>query len=171
MYTTFGFVFLFNANQASVGQISGNISLCQSNITVLYNASSGVVGEYEDEYYAEAGRSTYDILKSIDPILTSCYFSIFEYYVAIEEYKATAKSLSKLTYNFAHNLGSIYDLTEEGINRSLDIENQKYEQEYYARMGLIMGSNFQSIFEDPRNYYKRDPDDPNENTNYAEERE
>jgi hypothetical protein len=90
---------------------------------LFYNATTGVVGEYEDEYYAEAGRSTYDILKSIDPILTSCYFSTFEYYVAIEKYKATASSLNKLTYNIAHNLGSIYDLTEEGIYRSKDIEN------------------------------------------------
>lgn len=129
-----------------------------------------MVGEYRDEYYAEAGRSTYDILKSIDPILTSCYFSVFEYYVAIEEYKATARSINKLAYNFAHNLGSIYDLTEEGIRRSADFENQKKEQEYYARMGLILGSNFQSIFEDPKNYYKRDPNNPYENTNYAEER-
>ena len=126
MFTKFAFVFLFNANQASVGQIAGNITQCQSNITVFYNASTGVVGEYQDEYYAEAGRSTYEILKSIDPILTSCYFSIFEYYVAIEEYKATASSLSKLTYNLAHNLGSIYDLTEEGIKRSYDIETQMY---------------------------------------------
>lgn len=142
MYTKFGFVFLFNANQASVGQVAPNISICQSNITVFYNSTSGVYGEYVDEYYAEAGRSTYEILKSIDPILTSCYFSIFEYYIAIEEYKSTASSLNKLTYNLAHNLGSIYDLTEEGIRRSYDIESQMYEQEYYARMGLILGANF-----------------------------
>jgi len=135
-------VFIFNANYASVGQVSGNISLCQSNVTVLYNGSMGVVGEYKDEYYAEAGRSTYDILKSIDPILTSCYFSVFEYYIAIGEYKETASDINKLSYNFAHNLGSIYDLSEEGIKRSLDIENQWDEEEYWARIGLIMGSNF-----------------------------
>ena len=123
MYLKYGFVFLFNANQASVGQVAGNITLCQSNVTVFYNATTGVYGEYKDEYYAEAGRSTYDILKSIDPILTSCYYSTFEYYVAIEQYKSTAGSLNKLTYNIAHNLGSIYDLTEEGIRRSKDIEN------------------------------------------------
>jgi hypothetical protein len=52
-------------------------------VTIFYNSSLGVVGEYKDEYYAEAGRSTYDILKSIDPILTACYYSVFEYYIAI----------------------------------------------------------------------------------------
>jgi hypothetical protein len=102
----------------------------------------GVVGEYKDEYYAEAGRSTYDILKAIDPILSSCYFSVFEYYIAAEEYRNTGSDINKLSYNFAHNLGSIYDLSEEGIKRSLDIENQWDEEEYWARMGLIIGSNF-----------------------------
>ena len=130
----------------------------------------GVVGEYKDEYYAEAGRSTYDILKSIDPILTSCYYSVFEYYIAIELYKKTGSDINKLAYNFAHNLGSIYDLTEEGIARSLDIENQWDTELYWARMGLITWSNFQSIFEDPVNYYAYDPEDPYDTANFDDER-
>lgn len=71
-------------------------------------------------YFAEAGYSTYQILKSFDPIIFSCYYSLFEYYIALEIYKDTGKDIKKLTYNLAHNLGNIYDLTEEGIIRSID---------------------------------------------------
>lgn len=156
---------MWNLNEASVGQVSGNLTMCQSNASVLYFNSMGVKGEYEDGYYAEAGYSTYEILKSVDPIIFSCYYSLFEYYIALEIYRETGKDINKLTYNFAHNLGSIYDMTEEAIYRSADIEEVYDDVEYWARMGTIVGSNFQNIFEDPVNYYPFDYENPD---GYAE---
>jgi hypothetical protein len=63
-------------------------------------------------------------------------------------------------------LGNIYDLTEEGIIRSEDIMVVYDDVEYWGRMGTIIGTNFQSIFEDPVNYYPY-----NSNGNNYEERE
>ena len=112
-----------------------------------------------------AGNSTYNILKSVDPIIFSCYFSAFEYVIALQLYKDTATDYKKLIYNFAHNLGSIYDLTEEAVYRFMDIENQYQTREFWIRLGLILGTNFQNIFEDPINYYPFDSDKVN---NYEE---
>jgi len=73
----------------------------------------------------------------------------------------------KLLYNMAHNLGSIYDLTEEAVYKIIDFSSLWDSKEYWARMGLILGTNFQNIFEDPINYYPFDP----ENVDHYEERE
>lgn len=61
--------------------------------------------------------ATYKILKSIDPIVFSCYFSLFEYYMALTLYATTIKEWHKLLFNFTHNLGNIYDLIEELVYR------------------------------------------------------
>ena len=120
-----------------------------------------VIEEYKGEYYAEAGYSTYYILQSVDPVIFSCYYTLFEYWIAMQIYGNTGKDIRKLTYNFAHNLGNIYDLTEEGIIRSIDFMDVWETPEYWARMGYIIGSDVQSIFEDPVNYYQYG-EDPNE---------
>ena len=73
-------------------------------------------------------------------------------------YGETGKDWRKLTYNLAHNLGNIYDMTEEGIIRSIDFMEVWETPEYWARMGYIIGSDFQNIFEDPVNYYPFDED-------------
>jgi len=78
-----GTAFWWNLNAASVGQISGNFTVCQGNLSVLYNSSTTIYGEYRDLYFAEAGYSTYDILQSVDPIIFSCYYSLFEYFIAV----------------------------------------------------------------------------------------
>lgn len=57
-------------------------------------------------------------------------------------YQETGKDIKKLGYNFAHNLGNIYDMTEEGIIRSIDFMDVYKEPEYWARMGTIIGSDF-----------------------------
>jgi hypothetical protein len=159
-YSEITTAFFWNMNAASVGQVSGNLTVCQGNLTVLYNSSMTIYSEYRDFYFAEAGYSTYNILKSVDPIIFSCYYSLFEYYIALQIYSETGKDIKKLTYNFAHNLGNIYDMTEEGIYRSIDFEDNYDSVEYWARMGTIIGSNFQSIFEDPINYYPYDYEYP-----------
>lgn len=160
-YSELGTAFIWNLNAASVGQISGNFSICQGNLSVFYNSSTIVYEEYADQYYAEAGYSTYYILQSVDPIIFSCYYSLFEYYIALQIYQETGKDIKKLGYNFAHNLGNIYDMTEEGIIRSIDFMDVYQDPEYWARMGTIIGSDFQNIFEDPVNYYPYG-EDPNE---------
>jgi putative heme iron utilization protein len=86
---------------------------------------------------------------------------LFEYYIALGIYAQTGKSINKLTYNFAHNLGNIYDMTEEGIVRSTKIKQVYDDADYWGRMGTIVGTNFQSIFEDPVNYYPYGYEDPN----------
>jgi len=57
------------------------------------------------------------VLKSIDPIVFSCYYTLFEYYMAMGLYAATLIDVNKLLYNLVHNLGNIYDMTEELIHR------------------------------------------------------
>ena len=47
----------------------------------------------------------------------------FEYYIALNIYSDTLTDPNKLLYNFVHNLGSIYDLSEEFFWRSADFEN------------------------------------------------
>lgn len=58
----------------------------------------------------------------------------------------------KLLYNFAHNLGSIYDVTEEGIHRSIDFNKNWNDTYYWSRMGHISGTVFQDLLEEPENY-------------------
>ena len=62
-------------------------------------------------------------------------------------------------YNIVHNLGPIYDLTEEGIKLSLGWNDGVWKEvDYWKKMGFIAGSNFQNVLEDPKNYYKVDID-------------
>ena len=113
---------------------------------------------YEDELFAEAGQATYVVIKSIDPIVFSCYYSAFEYWLAIQIYFATISDFNKLLYNFTHNLGNIYDLTEEAVLRFYDFEDESQKMYFWKRMGFIFGRNFQNLFEDPKNYYPFDPE-------------
>ena len=58
-----------------------------------------------------------------------------------------------LLYNFCHNLGNVYDLTEEGIKRSIDFEHNWSDPEFWARIGFILGANVQNIFERPDGWH------------------
>lgn len=158
LYLTYAWEFVWAANQASIGEVAGNLTLCTGNATQLYNRSQEIQGLYEDELFAEGGQATYIILKSIDPIVFSCYYSGFEYWIAIQIYFATISDFNKLLYNFTHNLGNIYDLSEEAIFRFYDIELEGESISYWKRMGFIFGKNFQNMFEDPKNYYPFDPE-------------
>ena len=55
-------------------------------MTTLYNSTTNIYDQYATELYAEAGYSTYGILTSVDPIIFSCYYSVFEYYIATQIY-------------------------------------------------------------------------------------
>jgi hypothetical protein len=122
LYFEFAWEFLWALNEASIGQVAGNLTLCTGNATTLYNRTQEIGGMYESILLAEGGQATYEVLKSVDPIVYSCYFSGFEYWVAIQIYFATTSDFNKLLYNFTHNLGNIYDLTEEAIFRFYDFE-------------------------------------------------
>ena len=89
-YSSYAGNFLWELNAASVGKVSGNLTVCQGNLTVFYGGASVIYDEYAERLYAQAGRSTYDILRSIDPIIFSCYFSLFEYVIAFTIYQETA---------------------------------------------------------------------------------
>jgi len=54
-------------------------------------------------------------------------------------------------------------MTEEAIIRSMDIKESYEDVEYWARMGTIIGTDFQNIFEDPVNYYPFDYEHPEGN--------
>lgn len=144
-------------NMASVGMVSGNLSLCTGNSTVLYDKSLLIKSQYENALYTDAGFSTYRILQSIDPIVFSCYFTTLETYLAYGLYIETMSDAQKLLYNLTHNLGSIYDLVEEFIYRIQDFENEKMNNFFWSRSGTICGALFQDIFEDPVDYYPFDP--------------
>ncbi len=63
------------------------------------------------------------MIKTIDPIFFSCYYAFFEYYIAFRVYGNTITDINKILYNIFHNLGKIYDLTEEAVYRIIDWED------------------------------------------------
>lgn len=98
--------------------------------------------EYKQELYSEAGISTYRVLKSIDPIVFSCYYTVFEYYLAMGLYVGTLTSWNKLLYNLTHNMGPIYDMIEEFVHRMMDAKNEWKRSFFWERSGKILGSLF-----------------------------
>lgn len=118
------------------------MSICESNTTTFINKSMSIEGLYIDEEYAEAGLATYQILKSVDGILFSCYYTTFEYYLALGLYIDTLTDANRLLFNLAHNLGAIYDLTEELIYRMSEAEQQYTEEIFWIRSGTIFGGLF-----------------------------
>ena len=157
MYTNFGLKFLWNYNEASVGMVSQNLSLCTGNSTILIDSIMEIEEQYAKMLFTEAGYSTYDILKSIDDITFSCYFTALETYLAYGLYINTMTDWKKLLYNVTHNLGSVYDLTEELVYRIMDWDTEYKKEFFWSRTGTICGSLFQDFFEDPVNYYPFDP--------------
>ena len=65
-YTEFTTLFLWEIQSATVGQISGNLSVCQNNTLNIYKNSLGVYEKYKLIELDEAGNSTYSILYSVD---------------------------------------------------------------------------------------------------------
>ena len=123
MYTNYAVKFLWSYNQASVGMVSRNLSLCSGNSTIMIDNVLEIKNQYEQLLFTEAGYSTYEILKSIDDITFSCYFTALETYMAYGLYVETMTDANKLLFNITHNLGSIYDLVEEFVYRMMDAEN------------------------------------------------
>lgn len=158
MWVEYGGVFVLEAQDATIGAVSGNLSDCQGNVTATSGQLKKIQDEYDTEQYAQAGYTTHGVLSTADPIIFSCFFSIFEYSDALSGYISTMSDFKKLSYNVAHNLGNIYDLTEEGIYRSMKWSQGIWlTRDYWARMGFIFGANFQNLFEDPEEYYYVDP--------------
>lgn len=93
----------------------------------------------------------------MDPIVFSCYYTVFEYYLAMGLYINTISDWNKVFYNIAHNLGKIYDMVEEFIYQSIDFKSLYKKTEYWQRLGFLAGSLFQAFLEDPKNYYPFDP--------------
>lgn len=145
--------FWVNFTSASVGQVSPNLDLCYGNATVLYDDGFGVYEQYISLELEEAGYSTYNIIRAIDPVIFACYSSIFDYYKVMTIYVSTMSDFQQLLYNFCHNLGNIYDLTEEGLKRGVDWVHNWNDPEFWSRMGFIAGHNMQNLFERPENYF------------------
>lgn len=98
---------------------------------------------------------------------------VFEYLVALQVYVDTLIDINKLTYNFLHNAGSMYDLTEEAYFRFADFAAQGDTKSFWARIGFIFGNLFHNLFEYPFNY--DEITDPNnyraDEYNHSEERD
>lgn len=139
-YTKFGVVAIWSAQTASIGKIAGNLTVCTGNLTLLLDKSLGVWGMYERYEFAEAVMATYNILKAIDPIVFSCYFSSFEYYMALTTYSLTIRNWHKLLYNLTHNLGNVYDLMDELIWRIKNREEELEKIFFWDRTGFVIGS-------------------------------
>jgi hypothetical protein len=73
----------------SVGQIAGNLTVCTEETEKFGLSLEAIYYEYKNESYGEAGRSTYIVLKTIDPIVFACYFATFEFKDAFTTYANT----------------------------------------------------------------------------------
>lgn len=67
-------------------------------------------------------------------------------------------------YNIAHNLGNIYDLTEEMVYRFIDWETQIEKVFFWHRYGFAMGSIVSDVLKGPEDF-----DPYNGNTSYERE--
>ena len=130
----------------SVGQIAGNLTVCTTETEKFGLSIEAIYHEYLNESYGEAGRSTYIVLKTIDPIVFACYFATFEFKDAFEIYADTVQDIEKLLYNFCHNLGMIYDYIEEAVYRGMDAEVEYQTRGFWIRMGAITGGTFHALF-------------------------
>lgn len=83
-YTELVGIFFWELQAATIGQVAGNLTICQNSSVTVYNNSMGVYSKYENMEFDEAGNSTYAILYSIDNIYTACYYMLFEYMVALQ---------------------------------------------------------------------------------------
>ena len=98
--------------------------MCINKGEKFYHDLTMIDAHYKNYMFAEAGTSTYFVLKTIDPLVFSCYFAVFEYSDSLDLYRQTLKDFNKLLYNTVHNMGNVYDLTEEGIKRMIDYETE-----------------------------------------------
>lgn len=113
---------------------------------------SNSTAQREDGNLTLAAYSRNDVIKSVDPIIFSCYFTLFEYAGSMGVYVGTLTHVDRLLYNIAHNLGNIYDLVEEGLVRTLRVRDEDTtngeitDLDYWSRMGFISGSIFENLF-------------------------
>ena len=141
-WTELAYQFLWQLQSASVGQLTGNLGVCGGNLTVIYEKGVAIYNEYSNLYIAEAGYSTFNLLRAIDPVINNCYMSAFDYSISFTLYVGTITSWEKMLYNICHNLGNIYDLVEEAIKRSIDWDHNYLKISYWSRMGYIIGRVF-----------------------------
>jgi len=165
-YTEFGLSLVWEATKASIGEVSGNFTPCIDNTTDVYLQTGNIYREYERQLYTEAGLSTYALLTAADPIIFSCYFAVFESNLAVTMYFDTLSDWNKLLFNLAHNLGNIYDLSEEFVYRMIDSPNEYQNPFFYQRVGFMSGALVQDLLELPDDYLPFDEI----NMDYLEER-
>ena len=134
--------FAWQLQSASVGQLTGNLVVCGGKLTLIWEQGVKIYEQYSELYIAEAGYSTFNLLRAIEPVINSCYMSAFDYSISFTLYVGTITSWEKMLYNIAHNLGNIYDLVEEAVKRTIDWEHNYLKISYWARMGYIIGRVF-----------------------------
>jgi len=98
------------------------------------------------------------IFQSVNPITFACYFSGFEYVRVLKDYGATISDVNKLSYNFAHNLGTVYDATTALIE-VLRYGNPN-ERSYWKHIGNAAGFILKQIAYKPSDYNPYDGKKP-----------
>ena len=90
--------------------------------------------------YDKMGPTFRLITRSVDPITRSCYYSLFDYGRIIWSYLLTMSDINKITYNFVHNLGRIYDAIIDMIDnfRYGKPEMRRYWRRIGGNIGLIL---------------------------------
>jgi hypothetical protein len=136
------------------------MTVCYGNITILMDKTLAIFDLYGQMLFEDGVLSTYKVLKSVDPIIFSCYFSLFEYYTGMNLYVSTLTDWHKLLFNLTHNLGNIYDLIEESVFRFKTSEDYVRRLFFWDRLGFLLGSLLHDVLEDPTEYYPYDPSKP-----------
>ncbi|TNV73062.1 hypothetical protein FGO68_gene338 [Halteria grandinella] len=144
---------------SSIGVVSPNSTICLSNLTALNTTITTLNTQYKMKVYDKMGPTLRAITKSFDPITRSCYYSLFEYGKVVWTYLLTMTDINKLSYNFIHNLGRIYDATTDLI------DNFRYGdpkvRRYWRRIGGDIGLVINQLAYLPTNY---DPYKPQNTT-------
>ena len=151
-YASAIFQFVVNAQDASIGQVAKNLTVCSSSFGTMASQYGESVQQRRAGQYTLSAYSLNDVLRNIDPIVFSCFFTVFEYSDALSVYVGTLTNFDRLVYNAAHNLGNIYDLIEEAwlrwrLHTDDDPTNGGfYDLDWWARSGYIAGAVFQDLF-------------------------
>ncbi len=97
--------FSYGLLNASVGTSSFNSHKCTKNLDLSKKYIDKLGLEFDSYLFEIAAVTIKDFLKTIHPIYSTCYQSIFEYRTGFLNYISTLSDAKKLLYNLVHNLG------------------------------------------------------------------
>ncbi len=90
-----------------------------------------------------------DMLRSIDPVATGCYYMFGEFYISLLQYQETFLKWEIFSYNLIHNLGDLWDDIE--CLDCLFKYEFNYQEEWYA-VGSLFGALINNVFFKTRSF-------------------